>query len=192
MLVGPAFVPAIAPGIGEAHQLKAAQAKPVKSQAFEQTRVATFCAAVAAVAVSRRATQRKAKAKESAESDEPQNFWQVTRRTALSFPAVGTACGAAAARAAPALEGYATLDMKVDDTGCAECESSGLVACAMCEGTGQFRTWGTDSERMPVKQFVTCPECNGVGERVCQKCAGTGLPAKHPLACGRETRPAHL
>eukprot|EP00913_Durusdinium_trenchii_P003788 g3507.t1 len=33
----------------------------------------------------------------------------------------------------------------------------------MCEGTGQFRTWGTDSERMPVKQF---------------KCAGTGLPAK--------------
>lgn len=46
----------------------------------------------------------------------------------------------------------------------------------MCDGTGQYRLWGTKYEKTSQRQYLTCPECNGVGELVCQKCSGTGLP----------------
>lgn len=138
-----------------------------------------FCSALAAVVGARRRAVRRvrgAKASRCASEKEAEaeNFLEVQRRAALGLSAaVCSVCGGEAA-----LADYEVLNLKRSTTGCTECDSSGLVGCQMCEGTGQFRTWGTDLERMPVKQYVTCPECNGVGETVCQKCAGTGLPAK--------------
>jgi len=189
-LTGPAFVASAAPSVQtvKVPHIDAIVTGSPGHKAYRRhdTKYA-ICAAFSAAALlcaSQRTTRRRlgtatatvARRAESKETPEaPRNFFEVNRRAAVALPtaAVVSGVGGSAARAE-----YEMLSLKKSDTECTECDSTGLVGCQMCEGTGQFRTWGTDMERMPVKQYVTCPECNGVGETVCQKCAGTGLPAK--------------
>ncbi|CAJ1358579.1 unnamed protein product [Effrenium voratum] len=117
--------------------------------------------------------QRRRVAVKAKSEDQPDNFLAaVGRRASLALPSALVA-------GAPAYAEYEIIDLRGRaENGCIECGTSGLVNCNMCEGTGQYRTWGTPQERTPVQQYLTCPECNGLGEKVCQKCGGTGLPAK--------------
>ncbi|CAE7029512.1 PSA2 [Symbiodinium sp. CCMP2592] len=140
--------------------------------------LAMAAATVTTITSSRRRVARRA-------TEEPQNYFEavvlsatrIQQRVALRAKEDAHGRRSSLAAAATAAAATPLAASAESDENCHECEGRGLVECPMCEGTGQYRLWGTKYEKTSQRQYLTCPECNGVGELVCQKCSGTGLPA---------------
>mmetsp|Transcript_51045 Transcript_51045/g.95583 ORF Transcript_51045/g.95583 Transcript_51045/m.95583 type:complete len:238 (+) Transcript_51045:77-790(+) len=179
MLVSGAFALPSTPAFPVQAPTYSHAAQPRHSQDSGLLLPCTALAAAAAISSSRRRVARRA-----SEGQEPASFFDAAidraskgRRGALAMVgAAGAAVTSSEANAKMVL--VAGEERVMEQDGCQECNASGLTSCAMCEGSGQYRTWGTKYEKTKMMQYLTCPECNGVGEIVCQRCSGTGLSGK--------------